>query len=63
VRALGPARGGGIPAIALTAFVRADDRMRALRSGFVAHVPKPVEATELVATVASIAGRGNAHTG
>ena len=37
--------------------------MRALRAGFVAHVSKPVEATELVATVASVAGRGDAQTG
>jgi PAS domain S-box-containing protein len=43
----------GIPAIALTAYARAEDRMRALRAGFQAHMAKPVEAAELIATVAS----------
>jgi signal transduction histidine kinase/PAS domain-containing protein/ActR/RegA family two-component response regulator len=57
VRALGPASGGGVPAIALTAFSRSDDRTRALRAGFLAHVSKPVEPSELVATVASVVGR------
>ena len=57
VRALGEARGGKVPAIALTAFARSEDRTRALRAGFVIHVSKPVEPSELVATVASAAGR------
>ena len=49
--------GGGIPAIALTAFARSEDRTRALHSGFNVHVAKPVEPSELIATVASVAGR------
>jgi PAS domain S-box-containing protein len=57
VRELGLARGGGVPAIALTAFARSEDRTRALRAGFLVHVTKPVEPAELVATVASVAGR------
>jgi signal transduction histidine kinase/ActR/RegA family two-component response regulator len=57
VRGLGPERGGRLPAIALTAFARAEDRTRALRAGFLVHVSKPVDASELVATVASVAGR------
>ncbi len=57
VRALGHARGGGLPAIALTAFSRSEDRTRALRAGFLVHVTKPVEPSELVATVASVVGR------
>lgn len=57
VRALGIARGGSLPAIALTAFARSEDRARALRAGFQVHVSKPVEPAELVATVASVAGR------
>ena len=57
VRALGEARGGKIPAIALTAFARSEDRTRALRAGFLVHVTKRVEPSELVATVASVAGR------
>ncbi len=57
VRALGPSRGGRVPAIALTAFARSEDRTRALRAGFLVHVSKPVDPSELVATVASVAGR------
>ena len=57
VRELGPKRGGMIPAIALTAFARSEDRTRALRAGFLVHVSKPIETAELVATVASIMGR------
>ena len=57
VRMLGHARGGRLPAIALTAFARSEDRTRALRAGFLAHVSKPVEPAELVATVASVVGR------
>ncbi len=57
VRALGPSGGGRLPAIALTAFARSEDRTRALRAGFLVHVSKPVEPSELVATVASVSGR------
>jgi PAS domain S-box-containing protein len=57
VRALGAARGGKIPAIALTAFARSEDRTRALMAGYSVHVSKPVEPQELLATVASLAGR------
>ena len=57
VRALPAGRGGQIPAAALTAYAGADDRKRALLAGFQAHIPKPVDPTELVAAVASLAGR------
>jgi CheY-like chemotaxis protein len=57
IRSLPPEHGGKIPAAALTAYARAEDRMRALLSGFQLHVPKPVEPAELVAVVASLAGR------
>jgi PAS domain S-box-containing protein len=57
VRSLGAERGGRVPAIALTAFARSEDRTRALLAGFLVHVSKPVEPDELVATVASVAGR------
>lgn len=53
VRALGPARGGDLPAIALTAFVRPDDQSRALAGGFRAHLSKPVEPSALIAAVAA----------
>lgn len=46
-----------IPAIALTAFARSEDRTRALHANFAAHVSKPVEPAELVATVASVLDR------
>jgi len=57
VRELPPERGGEIPAAALTAYARAEDRMRVLRSGFQFHLPKPVDSAELVTVVASLAGR------
>ncbi len=57
VRALGAERGGKVPAIALTAFARSEDRTRALRAGYLVHVAKPVEPGELIATVASVADR------
>jgi signal transduction histidine kinase/FixJ family two-component response regulator len=57
VRALPADRGGQIPAAALTAYVRAEDRVRVLRSGFQLHVPKPVEPAELVTVVAHLSGR------
>ena len=55
VRALGPDHGGNIPAVALTAFARSEDRLRALEAGFGAHISKPVEPSELIATVAAMA--------
>ncbi len=44
-----------IPAIALTAFAGPDDRARALRAGYQAHLGKPMDPAELIATVASFA--------
>ena len=57
VRALGKDKGGDTPAVALTAYARSEDRVRALRHGFQMHVAKPVEAAELVMVVASLTGR------
>jgi CheY-like chemotaxis protein len=54
VRELPPEKGGHVPAAALTAFARAEDRTRALRAGFQTHVAKPVEPGELAAVVASL---------
>lgn len=45
--------GNSMPAIALTALARSEDRTRALRAGFQVHLPKPVNAFELLATVQS----------
>ena len=47
-------RGSEIPAIALTALVRVEDRTRALAAGFNMFVPKPVEPTELITAIASL---------
>lgn len=55
VRVMKPEQGGRIPAVALTAYSRAEDRLRALQSGFQTHVPKPVEPAELEVVVATLA--------
>lgn len=47
----------GVPAAALTAFARTEDRTRALRSGFEMHLAKPVDPGELVASVATLVRR------
>ena len=57
LRALEAERGWNIPAVALTAYARSEDRMRALAAGFQMHVTKPVEALELVVVIASLTGR------
>ena len=46
-----------IPAAALTAYARSQDRSRALRLGFHMHLAKPIDPAELVAAVASLARR------
>lgn len=57
VRRLPPENGGRVPAAALSAFARPEDRTRALRAGYQMHLAKPVEPTELTAVVASLAAR------
>jgi signal transduction histidine kinase/CheY-like chemotaxis protein len=57
VRALGLAAGSKVPAVALTAFSRSEDRTKALLAGFLAHVSQPTEPVELIATIAAVAGR------
>jgi PAS domain S-box-containing protein len=57
IRQLGAEAGGDIPAIALTAFARSEDRTRAILSGFQMHMAKPIEPSELIAMVASLAKR------
>jgi signal transduction histidine kinase/ActR/RegA family two-component response regulator len=57
VRALPAERGGGIPAVALTAYARGEDRLMALRAGYQMHVAKPIVVAELVAIVASLVAR------
>jgi CheY-like chemotaxis protein len=57
VRALRAEQGGHTPAIALTAYGRAQDRQRTLAAGYSMHVPKPVDPGELTAIIASVVGR------
>jgi CheY-like chemotaxis protein len=57
VRALTTDPCGRIPAVALTAFARSEDRQRALLAGFQLHVAKPVEPSELLTVCASLVGR------
>jgi len=59
IRKLPPDRGGKIPAIALTAYTRTEDRLQSLRAGYDMHVPKPVELAELVAVAATVVRRKN----
>lgn len=61
VRALEPERGGRLPAVALTAYVGADDRQRAINAGYHAHIGKPVELQKLATLVARLAGRNGEH--
>ena len=52
VRALDPKSGGTVPAIALTANARAEDRSHALAAGFQMHLAKPIDPGELTRTIA-----------
>ncbi|HWE96091.1 MAG TPA: response regulator [Tepidisphaeraceae bacterium] len=61
LRALPADQGGGLPAIALTAYVREEDRLRTLAAGFQAHLPKPIDPATLGTTVAQVAA--SARTG
>ena len=56
VRSRSSDKGGNIPAVALSAYTRAEDRSRALAAGFQVHVSKPVDPKRLVAVVASLTG-------
>jgi CheY-like chemotaxis protein len=46
-----------LPAAALTAYARPDDRVKALRAGFQIHLAKPIDPAELVTTIAALARR------
>ena len=67
VRSLTPAKGGHVPAVALTAYAGATDRRRALLAGFQTHLSKPVEPDDLLAVIFSLTfqqespTRGNAE--
>ncbi len=57
VRNLPAHNGGQTPAVALTAFARAEDRTHAINAGFQKYLSKPVDFQELIATIASVAER------
>ena len=59
VRRLGLQDGGATPAVALTAYARSEDRMKAVMAGFQHHVSKPVEPNELITMIASLAQRSS----
>jgi PAS domain S-box-containing protein len=56
IRSREPERGGKIPAVAVTAYARAEDRVRVLASGFQMHIAKPIDPDELIAVVSSLTG-------
>jgi CheY-like chemotaxis protein len=62
IRKLESAQGGATPAIALTGYVRVEERARALAAGYQMFVPKPVEADELAGIIASLVGRTRKDT-
>jgi len=54
IRQRGPDRGGNLPAVALTAYARTEDRVHALTAGFQEYLSKPVDPNELVTVVANL---------
>lgn len=57
VRLLPATQGGSLPAIAVTAYARSEDRRRALEAGFHLHLVKPAMLDDLISAVCSVAGR------
>jgi two-component system CheB/CheR fusion protein len=57
VRALPPEQGGRVPALALTAYVRTEDRERAFAAGYNRHLVKPIDPIDLASAVADLAKR------
>jgi PAS domain S-box-containing protein len=57
LRVLEERQESALPAVALSAYARLEDRTKAIRSGFQNHLAKPVEPAELLAVVSSLAGR------
>ncbi|MEH1919091.1 hybrid sensor histidine kinase/response regulator [Nostoc sp.] len=54
LRSLEPEKGGRIPAIALTAYTREEDRLEALRAGFQKHLSKPIDPNKLISAVVNV---------
>jgi CheY-like chemotaxis protein len=62
LRASGDAALRDIPAAALTAYARSEDRAKALQSGFEIHLAKPIDPTELISAVQALARRRHVPT-
>jgi signal transduction histidine kinase len=58
VRMLPPELGGSVPAVAMTAYAREEDRARSLAAGFRCHIPKPIDPPGFVAALAELAREG-----
>jgi CheY-like chemotaxis protein len=58
VRSRSSEQGGNTPAVALTAYARSEDQIRALAAGFQMHLAKPIAPKELIAALASLSGHG-----
>jgi CheY-like chemotaxis protein len=63
VRALTPEQGATVPAVALTAYAREEDKRYALSCGFQGHIAKPFEPSQLVGTLRAIADQGVGRSG
>ena len=63
IRALGSARSGATPSIALTAYARAEDKTAALAAGFTTHIGKPIQPDDLIAAVSDLVGANRARRG
>lgn len=61
VRELTDEQGGNVPALALTAFAREEDKQRALRAGFQAHLAKPIESSVLIHTLSQLIIHGRSQ--
>ena len=59
IRALTPEQGADVPAIALTGYVRVEERVRALEAGYQMFVPKPVETNELISIINDLCRTNN----
>jgi CheY-like chemotaxis protein len=58
MRRLAPEEGGRIPAIAVSAYAREEDRIRSLAAGFQHHIAKPLDPADLIGAIARLARRG-----
>ncbi|HEY0005039.1 MAG TPA: ATP-binding protein, partial [Pyrinomonadaceae bacterium] len=63
IRTLSSEQGGNIPAVALTAYAREDDRQRSLDAGYQQHLSKPVDPSELLATISLLTKRSGKISG